>query len=75
MADHCLFADFTEDPMPHRHKVSIQYSEMYLEEIAKQGKTEKRPADLNSVYRPGVLKNCVKDRFGRLYIPCIRRDR
>lgn len=24
-----------------RHKVSIQYSEMYLEEIAKQGKTKK----------------------------------
>ena len=38
LADHCLFADFTEDPdIPIRHKVSIRYSEMYLDKIAKQG--------------------------------------
>mgnify|MGYP000736131087 FL=1 len=42
LADQCLFADFTDNPdILIRHKVSIQYSEMYLEEIAKQGKTKK----------------------------------
>ena len=60
LADHCLFADFTEDPdILIRHKVSIRYSEMYLEEIAKQGKTKK----VLVIPFPGrrrFMKNCGK---------------
>ena len=79
LADHCLFADFTEDPdILIRHKVSIQYSEMYLEEIAKQGKTKKVLVICNTVSRAQEVYEKLRERNDSVWLlhsRFIRRDR
>ena len=79
LADHCLFADFTEDPdIPIRHKVSIQYSEMYLDEIAKQGKTKKVLVICNTVSRAQEVYEKLRERNDSVWLlhsRFIRRDR
>ena len=79
LADRCLFADFTEDPdILIRHKVSIQYSEMYLEEIAKQGKTKKVLVICNTVSRAQEVYEKLRERNDSVWLlhsRFIRRDR